>query len=457
MTVNEALEMFRSGSLSPVELLEAYIKRAEKFEPKINAFTSQRLGIAREDARRSEEIYLRSPDTARPLEGIPMAYKNEHSLAGDTTTLGCSIFRNVVDKVSSPVAERLLDNGVIIHARSNVPEFSCAPFTRTIEHGVTRNPWNLEISCGGSSGGSAASVAAGMTMLGSGTDSGGSLRIPGSLCGVVAMKASYGRIPENLYWFAMNPINAGGVIGRSVTDCVHMYNAINGVHRDDPATVTPAEVVDVKVDGLRQISIAMSTDLGFFNVAPEIVENTRRAADAFRELGARVDEISLNWTSQVAEASAIGNLFVWGQWIQKMVGDRLDLVNDYTLELIEEANQITPEQYLWHFEFSAEFDSALQKVFDKYDFLICPTMAVDGYPAEGPNQPHQMYEVSAMTYPFNLIGRHPVMTVPSGIASNGVPTGLQIVGRKFQDANVFRAGVNLESVLNWRKNRPLVQ
>ena len=164
----------------------------------------------------------------------------------------------------------------------------------------------------------------------------------------------------------------------------------------------------------------------------------------------------LGWTKEIVEASAIGNLFVWGQWIKKMAGGRLDLLNDYTIDLIEEADRITPEQYLWHFDFSAGFDAALQKIFDKYDFLICPTMAVDGYPAEGPTEPEHAYEVSAMTYPFNLAGRHPVMTVPSGIAGNGVPTGLQIVGRKFQDASVFRAGENLESVLNWRKRRPIL-
>jgi Asp-tRNA(Asn)/Glu-tRNA(Gln) amidotransferase A subunit family amidase len=456
LTATEALRLFRSRKLSPVELLEALVQRATRVEPLINAFAAQRIEQAHEAAKHAERVYLRSPEEARALEGIPLTLKNEHTLIGDSTTIGSSLLRGTVDTANAPITQRLLDAGAVIHAKSNVPEFCCTGFTRSREYGVTRNPWNLQITTGGSSGGSAAALAAGTTILASGSDMGGSIRIPASLCGVVGLKPSYGRVPDGIYWYAMNTYNQNGPLARSVADSTLMFNVINGAHRDDPTTVTPREVISADFGDLKGLSVAVSMDLGYFSVHPQVVRNTNAVAAALRDLDAHVDEVELAWDERTALAASHGILFLVGRALAAATADHRDLANDYTLDFIDSALAVTPEQYLAHFDVMGSMDRALQDVFDRYDVLLCPTMAIIGFPAEGPVDASHEFMASFMTYPFNMLSRHPVLSVPSGFADNGVPTGVQIVGQRFAERQVLRVGSNLEKHLRWCQKRPAV-
>ncbi len=454
MGVAEALAHFRARTLSPVELLTAIVERASRIEPLINAFASQRLEAAFAQAKQAEITYQRDASLARALEGIPVALKNEHTLIGDRTTVGSSLLRDIVDSTNSPITQRLLDAGAVIHAKTNVPEFCCAMFTRSREHGVTRNPWLPRVSCGGSSGGSAAALSAGLTTLASGSDIGGSIRIPASLCGIAGFKPSYGRVPEGLYEYAMHTYNHNGPMGRSVADCALMFNVINGAHRDDPATVAPPLQISTRWPSLKGLTVALSMDLGYLSVHPDVVRNTAAVATALRDCGATVNEVSLEWDHSVRDSAACGLLFGMGRMLDRIVAGRCESVNDYTLDMIDAGSRVTSEAYLEHYSTMGRMDRALQDVLADHAVLLCPTLAITEIPAEGGRKPLDDLWKGTMTYPFNMLSRHPVLAVPSGLASNGVPTGVQIVGRRFEDDRVLQVGGKLEEVLQWSRRRP---
>jgi len=454
LSATEALRMFRQRELSPVELLDAQLDRAARLEPTINAFCATRTDAARVAARSAERAYARGE--ARALEGLTTVLKNEHTLIGERTDQGSFLFGQEPDRENAPMTQRLLDAGAVIHARTNVPEFFVAMFTRSRRYGVTRNPWNPAYTCGGSSGGSAAALAAGVTTLASGSDIGGSIRVPSAYCGVVGLKPSYGRVPEPAMFFAMNSYNHNGVLARTVADCALMFNNINGPHRADPASLRPRTELPLAakpVDGLR---IALSVDLGYFDVSPDVAANTRAAAQRLREQGAIVEEVALPWTTKVREAFTNGLVFTLGHSLNRLIEGRRGEVSDYVLSIADMAGRITLDDYLASFDVMAQMHSALQDVFEHHDALICPTLADNRWPAEGSAQAHDDLMRCGMTYPFNMLSRHPVLAVPSGMASHGIPTGLQIVGQTYEDERVMQIGAALEGSIGWTRWRPPV-
>jgi len=451
---SQALALFRSREISPVQLLSALISRAETVEPAINAFSDTFFERAHAQAVHAEQVYLHAPERARPLEGIPVALKNEHRYIGVHTTQGSYLCGAEPDTENAPLTQRLLDSGALIHAQTNVPEFYLAGFTHSRRHGTTRNPWNRSITCGGSSGGSAASLAAGMTTLASGSDIAGSLRIPASYCGVVGFKPSYGRVPEGDFTYAANTHNHNGAMARSVRDCALMFNVINGPHACDPATVSPKLILPDAFESIKGLRIAVSYDLGFFDIQSEVHRNTQEVARTLRDLGAHVDEVSLAWTSKARDAITYALGFVLGKPLVATVLEHGDQMNDYVRQFARRALNISQAEYFESTAIVAQMHTALQKVFAEYDVLICPTMASVATPAEGAADAHDDLLRNAMTYPFNLLSRHPVLSIPSGFAANGVPTGLQIVAPTFDDALVMRVGAALEDALDWNRNRP---
>lgn len=452
LSATEALRRFRRRELSPVELLDAQLARASRLEPTINAFCATRIEAGRAAAVVSERAYLRGE--ARTLEGLPTVLKNEHTLIGEHTDQGSLLLGKEPDRENSPITQRLLDAGAVIHARTNVPEFYVAMVTRSKRYGVTRNPWSPAYTCGGSSGGSAAALAAGLTTLASGSDIGGSIRVPAAYCGVVGLKPSYGRVPESTMFFAMNAHNHNGVLARTVADCALMFNVVNGPHRADPASVKPRVELPLTPPPVRGLRIALSIDLGYFDVSPEVAANTRAAAQHLRDQGAVVEEVALPWTARVREAFTHGLVFTMGRSLARLIEGRRDSVNDYVCAIADLAERITVDDYLASFDIMAQMHAALQDVFEHHDALICPTLADNRWSAEGAADAHTDLMNSGMTYPFNMLSRHPVLAVPSGFASHGVPTGLQIVGPTYEEARVMQIGAALEQAIGWPRWRP---
>jgi Asp-tRNA(Asn)/Glu-tRNA(Gln) amidotransferase A subunit family amidase len=447
----ETLKLLRTRQLSPVELLNIYLTRADRLNPSFNAFSALRTEEALGQARASEHIYMTAPDSARPLEGLPTVLKNEHNLIGLHTTQGSWLCGDEADTHNAPLVQRLLDAGAVIHGQTNVPEFYLAAFTRSNRHGITRNPWNPTITCGGSSGGSAVALAAGMTTLASASDIGGSIRVPSAYCGVVGLKPSYGRIPEGTFSFAMNPCNHNGVMARSVADCALMFNVVAGPHAADPSVISPKKSLPLEYASVKGLRIAVSYDLGYFRIADDVRRNTERVAAALRDAGAIVEEVVIPWKRDTVVDTFTNYLgFLLGRPLMEAVEHHRDQVSDFIISFTERAKGITPEMFIATSDgIGSLHDSLQQAVFQHYDALICPTMADTTTPAEGMANSHDNLMDNGLTYPFNLLSRHPVLAVPSGIADNGVPTGVQIVGQTFDEETAMRIGANLERLLPW--------
>ena len=459
ITATEAIELFRARELSPVELIEATIAQAERVEPVVNALCHQFFEEALTQARAAEQRYAGKGEPPRPLEGIPLAIKEEEPVAGQPLTQGSLIYKDLIAEHSSAFAQRQLDSGAIVHARTTAPEFSCSGFTQSRIWGVTRNPWNPTFSPGGSSGGSAAALASGTTTLASGSDIGGSIRIPASFCGVVGFKPPYGRVPVeppfNLDTFCHN-----GPLARTVADCALYENQIVGPDPSDITTLRPKLTLPDQFEGISGMRIALSVDLGGWAVDPQVRANTLAVGDALREAGAIVDEVEIALSrADVARAGAIHFRLIFGDWVAQTIESNREIVTDYAVEFARWSAEAGGDSSLLEaLTLEAKIYAPIADVLDRYEALICPTNGMSGLLADDDYVGHgitvdgtelQYYFDALLTSVFNVLSRCPVLNVPSGFADNGVPTGVQIAGRTYDDETVFRIGSALEAVRPW--------
>ena len=445
----EALERFRSLDLSPVELLDALRARAEETEPHIAAFTDTYFDQAREQAKQAADAYAN--DTARPLEGITVAVKDETAVEGQRLPMGSLLLEDNIADHNDPLVQRVLDSGGIIHARTAAPEFSMAPVTWTMLNGIARNPWNTEITPGGSSGGAGASLAAGTTTLANGSDIGGSIRIPSALNGVTGFKPPWGRVPELWPW-NREPYASGGAMARSVADVVLMMNVISGPLPFDMFSLPPLELPGSfpSAAGMR---MAVSRDLGYFNPEGEIIEALEGAVEVLRGLGAVVDHVDLGWDIRAFGTAMTHLRYQSGSILESEIPEEArGHLTPYIQELLGMQRPSTVE-WMESWQYGDEMHRLLQeKVFlAGYDALICPTLETTAVPADwghpdgsNPTDLNDMLAV-ALTYPFNILGKYPVANVPIGIAgSTGVPIGMQIVGPREEDAVALRVAAAIE-------------
>ena len=457
LNATEALRSFRARELSPVELVQAVIDRAEKVEPTINAFAQTLYDEALEQARGAEARYAGIGEAPRPLEGISVAVKEEAPIAGQKNTLGSLPLRDVVADHTAVFAERIIDAGGIVHARSTTPEFSCAAVTWSKLWGVTRNPWNTVYAPGGSSGGSGASLAAGSTTLATGSDIGGSIRIPSSFCGVVGFKPPYGRVPE-VEIFNLDHYCHEGPLARTVADCALLQNVIAGPDPSDVVSLRPKLVIPDTLEPVAGMRIALSVDLGCYEVDEDVVANTRAAADRLTDAGVTVEEVSLPWElAQINRAARIHYGMIFGPSVQELYEEHGDEFTSYARRLVEESSEIPKSAFVEGLELEGRIYAPLGALLDRFDAFICPTFAVPALPAEYDagdpleinGKPTRDWLDVLMTVPFNIASRCPVISVPSGRSRDGVPTGLSIVGKTYDDVTAFRVGAAHEERFPW--------
>jgi aspartyl-tRNA(Asn)/glutamyl-tRNA(Gln) amidotransferase subunit A len=452
LSAHDTLELFRHGELSPVEHLEALIGQIETHDPVLNAVVDRRYDEARAEAQESTQRYLGKGEAPRPLEGLCVAAKEEQPMVGRRWQQGSVAFEEEVAKYDHPIIERIQNAGGIIHIRTATPEFSCAGFCHSELWGVTRNPWNTEFSPGGSSGGSGAALAAGFAPLATGSDIGGSIRIPASFSGVVGFKPPFGRVP-GLAPYHLDQYCHDGPLARTVTDCGLLENVIAGPHwRDIVSLRNPPQIPDDAMDvaGLR---VALCVTLGDWPVHPDVVANTNQVAAALSHAGAFVDEVVMPWTMdrfwQAGRAHFAG---IFGPGVGAIEAQSGDVLSDYTRAFVATMDTelsfyegLVEETALW---------DPLGRLFETVDVLLCPTIAATGLQAgnsyidervviDGHAVEHHI--LAMMTLPFNVFSRCPVLSVPSGLASNGVPTGVQIVGRTYDDVTAFQVAAAIEA------------
>jgi Asp-tRNA(Asn)/Glu-tRNA(Gln) amidotransferase A subunit family amidase len=456
LSATDALAMFRSKELSPVELVEAVIARAEAVEPTINAFAESRFAEALEAAKAAAARYA-TAEPLGPLDGLPVAVKEEAPIAGQRNTLGSLPLRDVVAEHTAAFVQRIIDAGGIVHARTTTPEFSSAPVTWSKLWGVTRNPWNTDFSPGGSSGGSGASLAAGSAILATGSDIGGSIRIPSSFCGVVGFKPPYGRVPE-VAPFNLDHYCHEGPMARSVADCALLENVIAGPHPSDVASVRPKLEIPAKLDPIGGMRIALSVDLGCYEVDADVAANTLLAADRLRDAGASVHEVSLPWDlDTIARTVNIHFAMIFGASMKEINDHFPDQLTSYVKRFVADSELVSKDEFYAGLGLEAAVYAPLGQLLEDYDALICPTFAVPALPAdfdiddvvEVNGKPVERWLDVLMTVPFNIASRCPVLSVPSGLSTDGVPTGLSIVGKTYDDVTAFRVAAAHEERLPW--------
>ncbi|MGD9711849.1 MAG: amidase [Thermomicrobiales bacterium] len=457
LSASDALRLMRARKISPIELIDAVIDRAEQVELHINAFSFTFFEEARAAAKEAEQRYLGLGPDPRPMEGVPLGIKEEMPVAGQPVTGASLVYKDEVATHTSPLAERMLEAGAIIHARTTCPEFSCAAYTHSRLFGVTRNPWNLRFDVGGSSGGAAASLAAGSTMLAGGSDIGGSIRMPASCCGVVGYKPPYGRVPQDPP-FNLDHYCHEGPLARTVEDARLFENVIAGPHPDVVVSLRPKVEIPAPTGDVRGWKIALSVTLGDYPIDEDVAANTRAAAEAYREAGAVVQEVDLGWSREAIDRAAWTHFsLLFAAWVKEIYDEHRDLLNPYAIFFAEQTLK-PPLSPLDGMELEGKIYAELGRVLDDYQLLICPTMAVPALeagkdyldePVMVNGEPFALDRDVILTTVFNICSRCPVISVPSGLSRDGVPTGLQIVGRTYDDASVFEAARALEISRPW--------
>ena len=460
LTATEALRLFKSRELSPVELTNAVLARIEDTEPKVNAFSALYPEDAQRSAREAEARYLGNGAAPRPLEGLTVAIKELTPLKGHQHTQASLALKDVVASESAPAPERIVRAGAIVHGRTNSPEFGCATFTHSRLFGLTRNPWNLDFSPAGSSGGAAVALALGSTALAQGSDSAGSLRLPASACGVVGFKPPYGRVP-GLPPYALESANQDGPMARTVDDCALLENVIAGPHLADPNSVRPKLTIPQSQKGIEGVRVAHLTGIEGIDLDPDVEANTRAAVDALTAAGAIVEEVDLGWSYEtISEAAYLHFSATYWPMVNRVLESNRELMSSYVLAFVDSSAETgVPKDFeLRAHELTTELWRPLAQVFRRNRALLCPTLAapaseageeyIDCRPIVNGREQEDRLQIG-LTVPFNLMSRMPVISVPTGLARTGVPTGMQIAGRPYDDREVFRIARAFERRRPW--------
>ena len=461
----DALAAFKARKLSPVELMRAVIARCEALNPKLNIITYSYFERALAQAKAAEARYMKRNGRVRVLEGLPFASKDFHALKGEITTIGSKIHEHDRPDHTYPVTDRLLRAGAILHIRTTTPEYGHAGTSHSPLWGVSRNPWNPDYTPGGSSGGSGAAVAAGMTTIADGGDGGGSIRIPASVNGIFGYKPPFGRNPLDTTTPQAFLVQIG-VLTRSVAETALLQNIVSGPHLADINSLRTRVRLPLAQPDIADWKIAYSPNLGYFEIDKEVAKNTRKAVQVFRDLGCEVEEVDLGWTTgvlnqfmrlfEVGVASAV--LDYLPEWRFEM--------DPKVVDLAERGARVSAVEYARVSTTRGRMYEKLGPILRKYDVMICPTLAVPAVKADHTNmdpsfsingkraEPHFGW---LLTYPFNMMSQCPAASVPTGFAANGVPTGLQIIGRTYDDARVIRASAAFEAATQWSRHRPTLK
>jgi len=460
MPAAEMAAAISEKKLSPVEVVEAILSRIEQVNPRVNAYCTLVADSALERARQAESAVMKGAELG-PLHGVPVSIKDLMNTRGVRTTLGSRIYEHFVPGEDDIVVERLQAAGSIMVGKTNTPEFGFMGLTDNSLFGPTRNPWNLGRHAGGSSGGAAAAVAAGMGPLAVGSDGGGSIRIPSSFCGVFGLKPSYGRVPKGPGVPDWQTLSHTGPITRTVADAALMMEVIAGRDDRDRRSLpeTGPRYLPLADAGLNGVKIGWTPDLGYAVVDPQVVAGVTAAADVFESLGAAVEPATLD-----LEHPGMAFAAIWAVTFASRYLDKLDewqeQMDPRLVAIIERGKDITAIDYARAATAREELWQAIRPVFEKYDLLLTPTTAVPAFEVDkadvaeiGGVEGSPALDWTPFTYPFNFTGQ-PAASIPCGWTDEGLPIGLQIVGRRFDDAGVLRASAAFERAAPWADRRP---
>jgi aspartyl-tRNA(Asn)/glutamyl-tRNA(Gln) amidotransferase subunit A len=459
MSALDMSKAIRARKLSPVEIMDAILGRIGQLNPTVNAFCTLDAETAVEQAARAEAALMRG-DRLGPLHGVPVSIKDLIFTKGIRTTGGSEIFAKLVPRENDVVVDRLEAAGAIVVGKTNTSEFGWAAITHNRLFGPTRNPWNLELTPGGSSGGAAAAVASGMGPIAIGSDGGGSIRVPASFCGVFGFKPSFGRVPRGPGFPGWEMLAHTGPITRTVGDAALTMEIIAG--RDDRDCFSLPEkslsYLDRLDEGMKNMKIAWSPDLGYAAADPQVLEITGKAVHAFSSLGASV-ETPAPGLKDVENAFSTYVGVQLAALLKDQVNEWGDKIDPGLALFVSICKDKPATEYLAAWWELMEYWKKVNFLFEKFDLLLTPAVAVPPFqsgrygPREIAGKKAPPLAWMAFTYPFNVTGQ-PAASVPCGFTDAGLPVGLQIVGKRFDDSTVLAAAAAFEKIAPWADKYP---
>ncbi len=463
LPATELVPMIRAKKISPVEVVGTILKRIERLEPKLNAMTY--IGAARAmDAARHAETALMKGGTPGPLHGLTVTIKDLTWTKDFPTDFGSKAAKGFRAPIDAPVVTRLQEAGAIVIGKTTTSEFGWTGVSNCPLTGITHNPWKRGYNAGASSAGAGAAAAAGYGALHQGSDGAGSIRMPAHFCGIFGLKPTFGRVP---YHPASGPgdyTSHMGPMTRTVGDSALMMQVMSGPHPLDHTTCEawPQDFVVRLHVGFKGRKVAYSPDLGCARVDPEVAQLVRSAAENFaRAAGFTLQDAKTPWGPQGAE-------LIRGFWPAHMTRQARFLpefegeMDPHLVACVKDGLKVTMRDYQELRVGKMEYVTAIQMFFEDWDFLITPTVSVAAFPAERlipehwPQHPWDWLQWAEFSHPFNMSG-NPAGTVPCGFTKDGLPVGLQIVGKRFDDLGVMQAAAAFEKALPWAGKRPKLE
>jgi amidase len=458
-TAIAVVDKLRKGEVTPLDLLDALEQRIAEVDGKVNALPILCFDRARTHAK---ALMQKKPAERGMLAGLPIPIKDLNDVEGVRTTQGSPIFKDHVAARSDIFVERLEDNGAVVYAKSNTPEFGAGANTFNEVFGPTLNPWDVSRSAAGSSGGAAVALATGMAWLAHGTDMGGSLRNPASFCGVVGMRPSIGRVAHTPKFKIDRNLTVHGPMARNIEDLALLMDAMSGEHPADPKSlpVLPTSFLSAVRSGKKPKRIAYSPDFGITPVDPEVAAVTRKAAERFAELGAIVEEAHPD-LSEAHECFHVLRAFDFAITKAQLLRTKRALLKPEVIWNIEQGLKLTVEQLERAEAQRVALAARTLKFFKTYDLLLSPATIVPPFPIENryvsecDGKKFDNYvEWLGIVYAITL-ACCPALSLPCGFTKSGLPIGLQMVARPRGEAELLAGAKVLEDILGVRGTTPI--
>ena len=443
---------YRRGEFSPLDVVESHLHRLARLEPKLNAFVAVDVDAARAAAQQSTSRYQRQERTG-DLDGIPVTVKDIVAAAGFATRAGSKVTSELKALVDSPVVARLREAGAIILGKTTTSEFGWKGMTDTPAHGITRNPWNVDHTPGGSSGGAGASLAAGIGTVAHGSDGGGSIRIPASYCGLIGLKPTFGRVPQAPTESPYSTLTANGALTRTVEDTAIVLNVISRPDIRDWHAI-PYDGRDWRIglnDGLAGLRVAYTDQFGGATTDPEISRICRAAVDRLA-----IDGIEIVEVAEVIEPLRPQFEDYWkagfAHRLRTIPPDRHHDLDPGFRKLAEEGLDVGVEALDAAYAARSRLVARMRRLHLDYDLLLMPTMPTPPPPVDvtyHSDQFDRWDHAVPFTVPFNLTGQ-PAASIPVGVTGTGLPVGLQIVAAHYGESHILRAARMILDLLGWR-------
>ena len=465
MSAGDLGRLLRSGDISPVEIVEAHLSRIRATEPVLNSFITLLPDAAMASARQAERD-LRAGRDRGPLHGIPVSLKDLFNTGGVRTTSGSRIYDTFVPDEDCTVAARFREGGAILLGKLNMHQFAYGPTGENPDYGHMHNPWNPELVSGGSSGGSGSATAAGQCTITTGSDTGGSIRIPAALCGIVGLKPTYGRVSRYgltpLAWSMDHP----GPMVRTVEDAAIAMNVIAGHDPRDVASVNlPVPDYTASLTGPlvnrngRGLRIGVPRQHFEAPIDPEVRQAVNDALSHLESLGAEVLEVDFPEFNDAAAISTTMLMSEASAALRDLLASDGDKLYEPVRLRLEAGLFISAADYLRAQQGRAVFDRAARRLLDDVDLLAGPTEPVTAPPLlqqrvlAGEQEIGTVAALTQYTRPYNITG-FPAISIPCGFSTDDLPIGLQLAGRPFDEETVLRAAHAYEQSTNWHTRRP---